>query len=69
MAKLFFRKRGLRLRSFIIVDNAVAEGVNYGWRRAHKHTDNPDESTIIYEIQHAVMLALEEIINFEEDNG
>ncbi len=45
-----------------ILSRAVGEGITYGWNRAHKHTDNPNEETIKDEIERAVMNEICEVI-------
>ena len=54
----------IRLRAYDIVTDAVDRAVSYGWTRAHKHTDEPDEDTIRDCIFEAVTSALCEIIDF-----
>lgn len=53
-----------RVRLYAVVERAVAEGVTYGWRRAHKHTDAPSADTIQEEIGRAVMGAIDEVIDW-----
>lgn len=48
-----------------IVQRAVSEGVQIGWRRAHKHVDNPDEPHIIMSVEREVMSCLDEVIRWE----
>jgi hypothetical protein len=38
-----------------IIEMAVSNGVAIGYRRAHKHNDNPNEDQIIDAIENAVM--------------
>jgi hypothetical protein len=33
---------GMNVRAYPVLCRAVEEGVRYGWRRAHKHTNTPD---------------------------
>lgn len=56
----------LQFRLYSITENAVANGVSYGWHRAHKYQDKPDETTFKEEMIKAVMSSLEEVIRFEE---
>jgi hypothetical protein len=46
---------GLRVRAYEVLRRAVEEGLDYGWMRAHKHTDRPDEATIKDQILQGVM--------------
>lgn len=54
----------LKVRSYPVMERAVEEGVGYGWRRAHKHTDKPDEDTAIEQIRQAVMNEICEAFDF-----
>ena len=62
------RKRRIAIKSkvnlYSIVERAIEEGVGMGYRRAFKHTEQPDESTMIENIEREVMNSLSEIINF-----
>ena len=50
---------------YAVVQRAVEEGALYGWRRAHKHMDNPDEDTATEAIAQAVMNELCEVLQFD----
>ena len=56
---------GLRLRAFPVLSRAVEEGVAYGWRRAHKHTDTPDPKAIEEQIVDAVLGEICEYFDFD----
>lgn len=51
-----------------ILEMAVGQGVSYGYRRAHKHIENPTEGAIIDNIVEQVMNSLDEWFDFEEEN-
>jgi len=36
----------MTVRAYPVLWRAVEEGVQYGWRRARKHTNTPDEKYI-----------------------
>jgi hypothetical protein len=57
-------KATLPLNAYAVVARAVEEGVALGWRRAHKHTDEPDEATLFDAIEQAVLNALSEVIRW-----
>ena len=40
--------------TYRVMSDAVERGVAYGWQRAHKHTDKPDETAILSAIEEAV---------------
>ena len=52
-----------------LVSNCVDAGVNYGWNRAHKHTDSPSEAQIKDEIYNAVMNEISEWFSFQSDGS
>lgn len=60
------RRRRVRpvVDTYTIVHEAVERGATFGWRRAHKHTDAPDEDAAIEQIAHEVMLALDEVVRW-----
>jgi hypothetical protein len=55
----------VRFRAYELLCRAVTEGVAYGYGRAHKHDENPDEEAIKSAIDDAVMAAISEILDFE----
>ncbi len=57
----------LRVNAYLVMSNAVEEGVAYGWNRAHKHTDAPDPAAIRDAIEAAVMGAICEYFTFTEE--
>jgi hypothetical protein len=50
-----------------VLEMAISEGVQYGYRRAHKHVENPTEGAIIDSIQKNVMDCIYEWFDFEEN--
>lgn len=58
---------GVKVRAYSVFSRAVEEGVAYGWRRAHKYTDQPDEATIKEQIVTAVLNEVCEWFDFNED--
>ena len=51
-----------------ILETAVEQGVSYGYRRAHKHIENPTEGAIIDNVVEQVMNSIDEWFNFEDEN-
>ncbi len=56
----------IALSAYAIIEQAVEAGVAYGWRRAHKHADAPDEDMIRDAIKQAVMVELCEVVRFDD---
>lgn len=61
----------IKVRTYTLLSRAIEEGVEYGLRRAYKHTDKPDNDTFLREIMNAVMLNIDEVFVFPEmeDHG
>lgn len=51
----------------VILEQAIEEGVRRGYHRAFKHVENPTEGAIIEHVEDAVMSAIYEYFDFEED--
>lgn len=52
-------------RLYRLVVETVNDGIDYGWIRAHKHTDNPTEETIKTAIYDAITNNLCETFDFD----
>jgi hypothetical protein len=52
----------------VILEMAIEEGVQRGWRLAHKHIENPTEESIKEKIEDAVMSQIYEYFTFDEDD-
>jgi hypothetical protein len=50
-----------------VLETAVEQGVSYGYRRAHKHIENPTEGAIIDNVVEQVMNSLDEWFTFEDE--
>ena len=56
----------LKLNMYNIIGTCVEQGIERGYKHAHKHTDNPDADGIRDHIYEGVMNNLSEVINFDE---
>lgn len=56
----------VKLKAYTVISRAVEEGIAYGWNRSRKYTDKPDAETIKQAIDDAVMLAICEVVNFDD---
>ena len=56
----------IKVRTYTLLSRAIEEGVEYGLRRAYKHTDKPDHETFLKEIMNAVMSNIDEVFVFPE---
>ncbi len=56
----------LRVRAYEVLRRAVEEGIDYGWMRAHKHVDKPDEAALKDEILKGILNEVCEYFDFED---
>ena len=57
----------LQVRTYDVLHRAIEEGIDYGWHRARKHTDEPSEETIKSEIMCAVLNSILEVFKCEDE--
>ena len=60
---------GMKVRAYPVLHRAVEEGVAFGWRRAHKHTDKPDADTIEEQIVTAAVNEICGFFTFDDEAG
>jgi hypothetical protein len=58
----------MKVKKLVILEQAIHEGVLRGYRRAHKHIDNPNEGTICDHIEQCVMEQIHEYFTFSEND-
>ena len=58
----------MKVKTRVILEQAIEEGVNRGWRLAHKHVENPEEHVIIDRINDTVMSEIYEYFTFDEED-
>lgn len=67
----------MQANEYAVLQRAIEEGIQAGWRRAHKHADDPHEETIFDQIESAIMCNIAEMFFFptpfdeddEDDDG
>ena len=67
VAKAVKINSSIKIRAYPIIEQAVETGLNWGWSRSHKYVDNPDEHHIQEQMLNEVMLALSEVLSFDDD--
>jgi hypothetical protein len=68
-AKRNVSKGGMRVKVYDVLERAVVDGVAYGYRRAHKYTDKPDEEYLKEAIERAVMSSICDWFDFDDPNA
>lgn len=58
---------GMCVRAYDVLRRAIEEGVEYGWRRAHKHTDTPDAEAIKDQIVTGILNEVSEYFDFDDE--
>ena len=57
----------MRPRIRQILERAIDEGISYGYHRAHKYTDTPDEHLLSERINYGIWLEIDAIFAFDEE--
>lgn len=57
----------MKVKTLVILEQAINEGVRRGYRRAHKHIENPTEKSICDHIEECVMAQIYEYFTFEDE--
>jgi hypothetical protein len=58
----------MKPKLYKILTDCIDTGIEYGWNRAHKHTDQPSVDILKGNIAEAIMLEISENFSFEEDD-
>jgi hypothetical protein len=59
----------MKANTYKVLVRAVEEGVQWGWNRAHKHTDNPTDLALQNHIVEAVLNEVCEWMDFRDQEG
>lgn len=57
----------MKVKTYDVLCRAIEEGVERGYRRAHKHTDTPEEDHLKNAIVDAIMLEICGVFIFDND--
>ncbi len=57
----------MKVRSRIVLENAIEQGISCGYSRAFKHNENPNEQYIQQCIEDAIWLELDKMLSFDDD--
>ena len=56
----------LKVNTYAVLEECIEMGINGGWNKAHKHTDNPTEEQIKEELLRYIMLQICEKFEFDD---
>ena len=59
----------MKPKEYDLMQDTIEAGIDWGWRHAHKHVQNPGEEAIKEQICHDVMNEIGERWNFEDPGG
>ncbi len=59
-------KAVLQVRTYEVFARALEEGIDWGWKRAHKHADSPTEEQVKQAMYNAVLGTVLEVFDFPE---
>lgn len=59
----------LRPKTYPMLCQCVETGLQLGWNRAHKHTENPTEQQILNEMENAIMNEICEWFDFGDNDS
>lgn len=55
----------MKVDAYAVLSRAVDEGLQYGWNRAHKHTDKPSKEALLESLEREVMNSICEVFSFD----
>lgn len=58
----------MKVKTRVILELAIEEGVRRGWHLAHKYVEKPEEHAIIDRINDTVMAQIYEYFTFDEED-
>ena len=57
----------MKVKSYRVLQRALEEGFEWGWQRAHKHTDTPTKQMIQENVLREIGNAIDEVFHFDDD--
>jgi hypothetical protein len=53
----------------LVLELCIKQGIDYGWQRAYKYTDTPNENAIKQEIEEAIWQQVWDWFEMESDDA
>jgi hypothetical protein len=57
----------MKIKMYPLIERIVEEGIDAGWNRAHKHTEEPYGDAIKYHIHSYIMQGFDEYFEFNNE--
>ena len=57
----------MKVNTRALLEDSIERGIERGYRRAFKHTDSPNEDSILESINDCIMLEIDTYFKFEDD--
>ena len=57
----------MKIKTYALLSECIERGIDAGWRRAHKHTDQPTERDIKTQIEFAIDAQIAEFFSFDDE--
>lgn len=57
----------MKPRTREIIERCLEEGIRHGYRRAHKHSENPSEVVFIDDVFNCILLEIDTYFSFESE--
>ena len=58
----------MKVNEHMLLERCIEDGLRDGWRRAHKHVEQPTEVGMTESMWDAIWLHIDEYFNFETTN-
>jgi len=58
----------VKVKTHVILTRCIEDGITMGWKRAHKHTDDPGLAVIHDAIALAIDQELNDVFDFSDEN-
>lgn len=58
----------MKAKDYLVLEMCIKNGIDWGWARAHKHTDTPDENLIKQEMEAAIEHEINEWFDFDDQD-
>ena len=58
----------MRPKLYSILTDAISKGIELGWNRGYKHSDDPSELHVKTMIEQEIWNAIDEVFDFEDES-